>query len=130
MALNLPASPAINETYTLGLKTWIWNGTFWKAVITASTVASYDTATTSTGFFSLPAGTTAQRPSTPTVGMSRWNTTLSVAELWNGSTWAAYYTITYPPNNIEYLIVAGGGGGGGLTGAGGSGIVIIRYRYQ
>ena len=103
MALSFPASPTVNQTYTSGSKTWIWNGTTWKASTTATSL--YDTATTSTGYFSLPSGTTAQRPGTPTVGMSRWNTSLNVAELWNGSTWAAYYTITYPPNNIEYLIV-------------------------
>lgn len=40
-----------------------------------------------TGGFSIPAGTTAQRPSTPTLGESRFNTTLSKKEYWNGTAW-------------------------------------------
>jgi hypothetical protein len=42
-----------------------------------------------TGYLRFPVGTTAQRPSTPTVGMTRYNTTLSVIEYWNGSTWVS-----------------------------------------
>lgn len=34
----------------------------------------------------LPTGTTAQRP-TPAAGMIRWNSTLSVAEIYNGTAW-------------------------------------------
>lgn len=29
MAINFPASPVLNEEYTFGTKTWIWNGTAW-----------------------------------------------------------------------------------------------------
>lgn len=29
MALNFPASPALDDTYTYGGKTWVWNGTSW-----------------------------------------------------------------------------------------------------
>lgn len=29
MALNFPSSPAVNDTYTLGTKTWAWNGSAW-----------------------------------------------------------------------------------------------------
>lgn len=29
MALNFPASPALNNEYTLGTKTWVWNGAAW-----------------------------------------------------------------------------------------------------
>lgn len=34
-----------------------------------------------------PAGTTAERPPTPTVGLTRWNTDDSVIEVWDGSTY-------------------------------------------
>jgi hypothetical protein len=40
-----------------------------------------------TGYLQLPSGTTAQRPVTPVTGMVRWNTSLSQAELYNGSSW-------------------------------------------
>ena len=30
MALNFPSSPSINDTYTYGDKTWVWNGRFWQ----------------------------------------------------------------------------------------------------
>jgi hypothetical protein len=35
----------------------------------------------------LPAGTTAQRPGSPTVGMIRYNTSLNHLEIWNGTIW-------------------------------------------
>lgn len=29
MALSFPSSPTLNQTYTVGTKTWIWNGYAW-----------------------------------------------------------------------------------------------------
>jgi hypothetical protein len=29
MAINFPADPAVNETFTATDKTWKWNGTAW-----------------------------------------------------------------------------------------------------
>ena len=29
MSLNFPSSPALDQEYTLGAKTWVWNGTGW-----------------------------------------------------------------------------------------------------
>ena len=50
------------------------------------------------------------------------------------------YTVNNPSTPVSYLCVAGGGGGGSATypgntnsslgGNGGSGLVIIRYKYQ
>jgi hypothetical protein len=40
-----------------------------------------------TGFIRLPIGTTAQRPGSPVAGMTRFNTSLSVIEFYNGSSW-------------------------------------------
>jgi len=31
MALNFPNSPSVNERYTVGSTTWIWDGTVWNA---------------------------------------------------------------------------------------------------
>jgi len=30
MAINFPSSPAVNQTYSNGSKTWYWTGTAWK----------------------------------------------------------------------------------------------------
>jgi hypothetical protein len=34
MPIDFPNSPATNDTYSFGGKTWIWTGVSWKAVIT------------------------------------------------------------------------------------------------
>jgi hypothetical protein len=49
---------------------------------------------TATGYFDLPNGTTAQRP-TPDAGMIRFNSTLGLSEYYNGATWIA---IDAPPS--------------------------------
>jgi len=49
---------------------------------------------TSTGYFDLPNGTTAQRP-TAASGMIRFNSTLGLSEYYNGTTWIA---IDAPPS--------------------------------
>jgi len=53
----------------------------------------YDEDTTSTGYFDLPQGTTAQRP-TASEGQIRFNTTLNLAEYYDGTTWKS---IDSPP---------------------------------
>jgi len=35
MAINFPASPATNDTYTFSGKTWVWNGYAWALKTTA-----------------------------------------------------------------------------------------------
>lgn len=37
----------------------------------------------------LPSGTTAVRPASPSVGDTRYNTSLNQAEVWNGSQWGS-----------------------------------------
>lgn len=51
-----------------------------------------------TGYIKLPAGTTAERPGSPTVGMIRFNTSFNITEFWNGSNW-----INAETNNIAGL---------------------------
>ena len=41
-----------------------------------------------TGFITIPAGTTAQRPSSPSTGAFRFNTDESAYEVYNGTDWA------------------------------------------
>jgi hypothetical protein len=77
--------------------------------------ASYDTATTSTGYFAISAGTTAQRPGSPTNGMIRYNTSLNQSEAYQNGAWVQYAGAY----SIEYLLVAGGAGGGGTFSTGG-----------
>jgi hypothetical protein len=117
----------------------------WQVVAVTPTAVS-DQSNTSTGYFDLPSGTTAQRPSSPNAGYIRYNTTLSQLELYDGSEWvvvkssfaatggsvtdsAGYryhtftssgtFTVTKGTNNIQYLVVAGGGGSTGRYGGGG-----------
>jgi len=47
-----------------------------------------DKTNTSTGFFDLPTGTLAQRPSSPTSGNTRFNTTANAVEVYTGTTWS------------------------------------------
>jgi hypothetical protein len=46
-----------------------------------------NTTINSTGYITLPSGTTAQRPATPATGMMRFNTTFASNEFYNGTTW-------------------------------------------
>lgn len=74
-----------------------------------------------TGAVQLPAGTTAQRPTTPVNGMTRYNTTLGQFEVYQNGGWTTY-ALSY---SVDYLVVAGGGAGGydsaGNGGGGGAG---------
>ena len=45
-----------------------------------------------TGSVTIPTGTTAQQPGTPTLGMTRFNTTLNCLEFWDGAEWACVNT--------------------------------------
>jgi hypothetical protein len=75
---------------------------------------------TGTGAWQPPAGTTAQRPATPSPGAQRWNSTLLVYEIYNGFIWQPVVTQDY---SLNYIVEAGGGGGGSANsgGAGGGG---------
>jgi hypothetical protein len=81
-----------------------------------------DQANTSTGYFDLPAGTTAQRPGSPAIGMIRYNTTESKYEVYNGARWKFLNETDYPIS-VDFLVIAGGGGSGSDSGyyAGGGG---------
>ena len=59
----------------------------WEAVTAG---AAYDAATTSTGYFDIPAGTTAQRPGTPATGNVRYNTELEAMEQYSGTAWVKF----------------------------------------
>lgn len=89
----------------------------WTTVAVTPAAVS-DQNNTSTGYFDLPTGTTAQRPGSPAAGYTRYNTTLNLVEVYNGSVWVAVgdQSTFY---SVEYLVIAGGGGGCGTGGGGG-----------
>ena len=93
---------------------------------TPTPTAVSDQTNTSTGYFDLPSGTTAQRPVSPPIGATRFNSTLGGAEFYNGTNWVLL-GVNYAAG---YLLVAGGAGGGSGTasidmgGGGGAGGVI------
>jgi len=78
-----------------------------------------------TGGFTPPSGTVAQRPASPVNGMSRWNTEYGWYEIWNGTIWQQI-TGSFV---VNYLIVAGGGSAGsgtswaGISGSGAGGLI-------
>jgi len=37
MSVNFPANPSLNDTYSIGLKSWKYNGTAWDAVAVTAT---------------------------------------------------------------------------------------------
>lgn len=119
-----PATPATGmvrfNTTTSTLEQY--DGSSWVSVgggaVAPSAVS--DQTNTSTGYFDLPAGTTAQRPASPAAGMVRYNTTTGEPEWYDpagSGQWLGFYK--GPNYAIEYLVVAGGAGGGGYTGGGG-----------
>ena len=85
---------------------------------------------TSTGYFSIPIGTTAQRPAGPSLGAMRWNSNSSSMEVFIGSsTWVNVASSTSPSYSIQYLVVAGGGGAGSAyagSGGGGGGVLTAQ----
>lgn len=68
----------------------------------------------STGAMTLPTGNTAQRPSSPVLGMTRFNTTTGNPEWYASTGWIQYSDVA--PYNIDMYAWGGGGGGGGNSG--------------
>lgn len=73
----------------------------------------------STGALTLPSGTTAQRPSSPVNGMTRFNTTLGSPEWYSSvaNDWVLFSDV--PGYSAEIFAWGGGGGGSQSTGGGG-----------
>lgn len=127
---NLAAFPATGSSGIIYVaqdtnNCYRWSGS---AYIVLTDLSSYYTKTQSdarypiqdsaTGALQLPSGTTAQRPTTPLVGMQRMNTTTGYMEYYRDGGWQAISG----PYYVEFLTIAGGGGGGrGYGGGGGAG---------
>ena len=126
------------------------------ATVSVTPTAVSDQDNTSTGYFDLPTGTTAQRPASPTVGMTRFNTTTNSVETYQGGlgwvslsnnfiasggtettvngykyhafTSSGTFIVTSGTSTIELLMVAGGGGAGDSNGGGGGGAGGVVYQ--
>jgi len=80
-----------------------------------------DQTNTSTGYFDLPAGTTAQRPVSLTSGQIRYNSTNTQVEYSDGTYWYGLTGTNLSLYSATYFIVAGGGAGSQDRGGGGGG---------
>ena len=69
MTISFPSSPTVNQTYTVGSKTWAWNGSTWKISSTALFITG-DTA-----------------PTSPLAGSLWYDTTDATLYIRSGSAW-------------------------------------------
>ena len=122
--INFPNSPVNGQLVVVGNTVYQWNSSRNRWLIfsvTPNTVGSGSVScqpTTSTGYFDLPVGTTAQRQ---IVLASGGNSIYSTSTgLFAGtsivhafiSTGTSYFTATNNISSVAYLVVAGGGSGG------------------
>jgi hypothetical protein len=76
-----------------------------------------DKVNTSTGYFDLPVGTTAQRPGSPATGMVRYNSTTGNPE-WYSVPFGSWVNFSDVAGLAVTAYAWGGGGGGGHNGSG------------
>lgn len=99
VAATAPVSPQVgsfwlnSETGDLHVYaggSWILIGSSGGGSGASTPDAVSDQANTSTGYFDLPGGTTAQRPATPATGNIRYNTTTGFAEVYTAGGWGIF----------------------------------------
>ena len=69
----------------------------------------------------LPSGTTAQRPTSPSTGEWRYNTTTNLVEFWDGGAWTDLQSEDIPPTpseNFNVVLYDGNGSTNNITGVG------------
>lgn len=86
--LGLGTLATVSPTGTADNTKFLRGDNSWQVVAVTPTAVS-DQNNTSTGYFDLPSGTTAQRPGSPAAGYTRYNTTLGSIEFYNGTAWIA-----------------------------------------
>ena len=96
--------------------------------VTAAGGAAYDTATTSTGYFALSKGTTAQRPGSPQDGFTRINTDTDVLEYYSSGAWVS--AVVNPTLNSVTGSIANGNAGNLTLGSSNATSTISVLYYQ
>ena len=69
----------------------------------------------------LPSGTTAERPTSPSTGEWRYNTTTNLVEFWDGGAWRDLQSEDIPPvpsENFNTVLYTGTGSAQSITGVG------------
>ena len=98
---------------------------------TANITSISDQNNNSTGYISIPLGTTAQRPSSPQLGSMRWNSNTSTMEVYVGGSLSWANVVSTTGSAITYTVtafmVAGGGGGGSNYSGGGGGALSLIH---
>lgn len=56
MALNFPTNPTVGDTYSIGTKTWVWDGTAWSKYNPITVSTSTVSTSTSTGAVTIDGG--------------------------------------------------------------------------
>ena len=82
------------------------SGDFEPTTISTTPAAVSDQANSSTGYFALPSGTTAQRPGSAAAGYTRYNTTTGSLEFYDGTNWVSTNLIP-TINSVTGTIYAG-----------------------
>jgi hypothetical protein len=124
LSVSSPGQPA---TPIAGEDTWV-RAQANAAFNAANSVNVYGANTTSNSFFSIPVGTTAERPTNAANGHIRYNTTNgSIEAYFHRSGWLTLKTDDY---NIEIVLVGGGGAGGSQRGGGGGAGGLIYVSSQ
>lgn len=132
--INFPSAPTLNQEYTLGARTWIYNGTGWVAKTSArATDAELKDRANHTGVQGMSTVTgleAALTTLTPNI-QSGTAYTLVLADAGKrvGMSNAAANVLTVPPNSsvalpVDTIIFVSQGGAGATTIAPGSGVTI------
>lgn len=112
---NLQGAVTTNSTVTIG----------GNVTITSNTASIF--ANASSGQVFLPVGTDAQRSSTPTNGLIRYNEEQNFYEGYANNTWVRFLVANQGAFTLYYLLVGGGGGAAGpgyVSGGGGAGQML------
>ena len=77
-------------TGTPSSTTFLRGDNAWDTPGDTTPAAISDETNTSQGAFDFPSGTTGQRPGSPSAGYTRYNTTITALEVYNGTDWVAF----------------------------------------